>query len=224
MEGGGLQGWPLKMWAMDGRGTGLLWPSVQAPGPAWAAGSCWRSAPPLWTTRTFLPARQTDPRASAWWCDANHLGGDITFNYTVIYKVLFCWNKSTARPIWTANSCTKFNMQVLSSDWADGCSLEPSGARSEIATFALNTWAYSEAWTGFSYSRQLVAVRLCVYLSWWKTPWSICLPRSACEELYPAARWSALCDLQEGRQTQLTKRQDKQNKHRNERSTEPYML
>lgn len=63
-----------RMRAMDGRGTELLWPSVQAPGPAWAAGSCWNSAPPLWTTRTFLPGHETDPTASAWWCDAGHLG------------------------------------------------------------------------------------------------------------------------------------------------------
>lgn len=37
--------------------------------------------------------------------------------------------------------------------------------------------------------------RGCVYLSWWKIPWSICPPEWAFGELSPAARWSGLCDL-----------------------------
>lgn len=62
-----------RMRARGGRGTGLLWPSAPAPGPAWVAGSCWSSAPPLWTTRTSQLTRQTNPTASAWWCDAGRL-------------------------------------------------------------------------------------------------------------------------------------------------------
>lgn len=64
-----------RMRAMGGRGTGLRWLFFQAPGPAWEAGSCWKSGPPLWTTHTFLPGHQTDPKASTWWCAGDHLGG-----------------------------------------------------------------------------------------------------------------------------------------------------
>lgn len=35
----------------------------------------------------------------------------------------------------------------------------------------------------------------CLYLSWWKIPWSIYPPELAFGELSPAVRWSGLCDL-----------------------------
>lgn len=62
-----------RRWARGARGTGRPWLSAPAPGPAWAAGSCWSTAPLLWTTRTFPPGRRTNPTASAWWCDAGRL-------------------------------------------------------------------------------------------------------------------------------------------------------
>lgn len=37
--------------------------------------------------------------------------------------------------------------------------------------------------------------RGCLYLSWWKIPWSIYPPELAFGELSPAVRWSGLCDL-----------------------------
>lgn len=52
--------------------------------------------------------------------------------------------------------------------------------------------------------QQTAAAGRRVYLSWWKTPWSICLPWWAFEELYPEARWSVQCDLQGRRENQQT--------------------
>lgn len=74
--------------ATRGTGTGPPWPSVRAPGPAWAAGRCWRCAPRLWTTRTSPPTRPVNPTASAWWCDAGRLTENNVNNYRIytVYK------------------------------------------------------------------------------------------------------------------------------------------